>query len=194
MILVLNNRDSFVHNLARYLTCEGADVTVVDSDRITLHEITDLAPQALVLSPGPCTPNEAGICLEAVQYFAGKLPVLGVCLGHQAIAQVYGGKIVMSNFPRHGRTTTLSVQGGALFAGLPRAFDVGLYNSLVATFDDLPDQFQIDAVSAEGDIMALSHTYFPLFSVQFHPESVLTEHGAELIRNFVQLAKNWKPE
>ena len=194
MILVLNNRDSFVHNLARYLTCEGADVTVVDSDRITLHEIPDLAPQALVLSPGPCTPNEAGICLEAVQYFAGKLPVLGVCLGHQAIAQVYGGKIVRSNFPRHGRTTTLSVQGGALFAGLPRAFDVGLYNSLVATFDDLPDQFQIDAVSAEGDIMALSHTYFPLFSVQFHPESVLTEHGAELIRNFVQLAKNWKPE
>jgi len=194
MILVLNNRDSFVHNLARYLTCEGADVTVVDSDRITLHEITDLAPPALVLSPGPCTPSEAGICLEAVQYFAGKLPVLGVCLGHQAIAQVFGGKIVRSNFPRHGRTTTLSVQGGALFAGLPRAFDVGLYNSLVATFDDLPDQFQIDAVSAEGDIMALSHTYFPLFSVQFHPESVLTEHGAELIRNFVQLAKNWKPE
>ena len=117
-----------------------------------------------------------------------------MCLGHQAIAQVFGGKIVRSNFPRHGRTTTLSVQGGALFAGLPRAFDVGLYNSLVATFDDLPDQFQIDAVSAEGDIMALSHTYFPLFSVQFHPESVLTEHGAELIRNFVQLAKNWKPE
>lgn len=194
MILVLNNRDSFVHNLARYLTCEGADVTVVDSDRITLDEITDLEPQALVLSPGPCTPNEAGICLEAVQYFAGKLPVLGVCLGHQAIAQVYGGRIVRSNFPRHGRTTTLSVQGGALFAGLPRTFDVGLYNSLVATFDDLPDQFQIDAVSAEGDILALSHTSFPLFSVQFHPESVLTEHGAELIRNFVQLAKNWKPE
>jgi anthranilate synthase/aminodeoxychorismate synthase-like glutamine amidotransferase len=194
MILVLNNRDSFVHNLARYLTCEGAIVSVVDSDRVTLDQIAGLAPQALVLSPGPCTPNEAGICLEAVRHFAGMLPILGVCLGHQTIAQVYGGKIVRAAYPRHGRTTELTVQGGALFEGLPRTFNVGLYNSLVATFDNLPDQFQVDAVSAEGEIMALSHTSLPLFSVQFHPESILTEHGAGLIGNFVRIAQNWKPE
>jgi len=191
MILVLNNRDSFVFNLARYLTCEGAEVSVIDSDRISLDEIADLAPQALVLSPGPCTPNEAGICLEAVRHFAGKLPILGVCLGHQVIAQVYGGEIVRSAFPKHGRTTKLDVQGGALFEGLPREFDVGLYNSLVATFDTLPEQLRVDARSAEGEIMALSHTSLPLFSVQFHPESILTEHGFDLVGNFVRLAQNW---
>lgn len=191
MILVLNNRDSFVFNLARYLTCEGADVSVVDSDRISLDEIADLAPQALVLSPGPCTPNEAGICLEAVRHFAGKLPILGVCLGHQVIAQVYGGEIVRSDFPKHGRTTKLDVEGGALFEGLPPEFDAGLYNSLVATFDALPEQLRVDARSAEGEIMALSHTSLPLFSVQFHPESILTEHGFDLIGNFVRLAQNW---
>ncbi|MEP0313763.1 MAG: aminodeoxychorismate/anthranilate synthase component II [Hyphomonas sp.] len=191
MILVLNNRDSFVFNLARYLTCEGANVSVVDSDRISLDEIADLAPQALVLSPGPCTPNEAGICLEAVRHFAGKLPILGVCLGHQVIAQVFGGEIVRSAFPKHGRTTKLDVEGGALFEGLPPEFDVGLYNSLVATFDALPEQLRVDARSAEGEIMALSHISLPLFSVQFHPESILTEHGFDLIGNFVRLAQNW---
>ena len=194
MILVLNNRDSFVHNLARYLICEGAEVSVVDSDRISLEEIAGLAPQALVLSPGPCTPNEAGICLDAVRHFMGKLPIVGVCLGHQVIAQVFGGEIVRSAFPKHGRTTKLAVQGGALFEGLPQAFEVGLYNSLVATFEALPEPLRVDAYSAEGEIMALSHISLPLFSVQFHPESILTEHGAELIGNFVRLAQNWTPK
>lgn len=192
MILVLNNRDSFVFNLARYLTCAGANVEVVDSDRITLDEITDLKPDALVLSPGPCTPNEAGICLDAVRHFSGTLPILGVCLGHQVIAQVFGGEIVRASHPRHGRTTQLSVQGGGLFEGLPRSFEVGLYNSLVAQFDELPDELAVNAVSAEGEIMALSHVSKPLFSVQFHPESILTEYGAELIANFVRVAEAWR--
>ena len=192
MILVLNNRDSFVFNLARYLTCAGATIEVVDSDRITLDEITDLKPDALVLSPGPCTPNEAGICLDAVRHLGGTLPILGVCLGHQAIAQVFGGEIVRASHPRHGRTTQLSVQGGGLFEGLPRSFEVGLYNSLVAQFDELPDELAVDAVSAEGEIMALSHVSKPLFSVQFHPESILTEHGAELIANFVRISEAWR--
>lgn len=192
MILVLNNRDSFVFNLARYLTCAGADVSVVDSDRISLQGIADMAPEALVLSPGPCTPNEAGICLEAVRHFTGRLPVLGVCLGHQVIAQAFGVHIVRSAFPRHGRTTRLSVSGGAVFEGLPARFDVGLYNSLIATFDDLPDMLQVDAVSGEGEIMALSHRMHPLFGVQFHPESILTEYGQELIGNFVRIARDWR--
>lgn len=191
MILVLNNRDSFVFNLARYVTCAGADVTVIDSDRVTLSEITDLEPDALVLSPGPCTPNEAGICLDVVRHFSDALPILGVCLGHQTIAQVYGGKIVRADHPRHGRTTKLSVQSGKLFEGLPRSYEVGLYNSLVAQFDELPDELVVDAVSAEGEIMALSHISKPLFGVQFHPESILTEYGAELIGNFVRISKTW---
>ena len=192
MILVLNNRDSFVFNLARYLTCAGADVSVVDSDRISLQGIADMAPEALVLSPGPCTPNEAGICLEAVRHFTGRLPILGVCLGHQVMAQAFGGHIVRSAFPRHGRTTRLSVSGGAVFDGLPARFDVGLYNSLIATFDDLPDVLQVDAVSGEGEIMALSHRMHPLFGVQFHPESILTEYGQEMIGNFVRVARDWR--
>ena len=192
MILVLNNRDSFVFNLARYLTCAGADVSVVDSDRISLQGIADMAPEALVLSPGPCTPNEAGICLEAVRHFTGRLPILGVCLGHQVMAQAFGGHIVRSAFPRHGRTTRLSVSSGAVFDGLPAQFDVGLYNSLIATFDDLPDMLQVDAVSGEGEIMALSHRMHPLFGVQFHPESILTEYGQELIGNFVRIARDWR--
>lgn len=192
MILVLNNRDSFVFNLARYLTCAGADVSVVDSDRISLQGIADMAPEALVLSPGPCTPNEAGICLEAVRHFTGRLPILGVCLGHQVMAQAFGGHIVRSAFPRHGRTTRLSVSGGAVFEGLPARFDVGLYNSLIATFDDLPDMLQVDAVSGEGEIMALSHRMHPLFGVQFHPESILTEYGQEMIGNFVRIARGWR--
>lgn len=193
MILVLNNRDSFVFNLARYLTCEGADVSVVDSDRISLAGIAELKPDALVLSPGPCTPNEAGICLDAVEHFAGTLPILGVCLGHQVMAQAFGGQIVRAAFPRHGRTTRLAVQGGDLFDGLPHAFNVGLYNSLVATFDELPEDLRIDAVSAEGEIMALSHRSLPLFSVQFHPESILTEHGAAMIGNFIRLTQTRSP-
>lgn len=192
MILVLNNRDSFVFNLARYLTCAGADVSVVDSDRISLQGIADMAPEALVLSPGPCTPNEAGICLEAVRQFTGRLPILGVCLGHQVMAQAFGGHIVRSAFPRHGRTTRLSVSSGAVFDGLPARFDVGLYNSLIATFDDLPDMLQVDAVSGEGEIMALSHRMHPLFGVQFHPESILTEYGQEMIGNFVRIARGWR--
>ena len=194
MILVLNNRDSFVFNLARYLTCAGATIEVVDSDRITLDGISDLKPDALVLSPGPCTPNEAGICLDAVRLLGGTLPILGVCLGHQVIAQVFGGEIVRASHPRHGRTTQLSVQGGSLFEGLPRSFEVGLYNSLVAQFDELPDELAVDAVSAEGEIMALSHISKPLFSVQFHPESILTEYGAELIANFVRVAEAWRSQ
>ena len=192
MILVLNNRDSFVFNLARYLTCAGADVSVVDSDRISLQGIADMAPEALVLSPGPCTPNEAGICLEAVRQFTGRLPILGVCLGHQVMAQAFGGHIVRSAFPRHGRTTRLLVSGGAVFEGLPARFDVRLYNSLIATFDDLPDMLQVDAVSGEGEIMALSHRMHPLFGVQFHPESILTEYGQEMIGNFVRIARDWR--
>jgi len=191
MILMLNNRDSFVFNLARYLTELGGEMEIVDSDRISLEEIRRLAPEAIIISPGPCTPAEAGISLDAVRAFAGRAPILGVCLGHQVIAAAYGWTVTRAKAPAHGRAARITHSGERLFRGLPAAFEVGLYHSLVAAAPAGEARLIIDAVSPAGEVMALSHATHPVYGIQFHPESILTEHGPEMLQNFLDLAKNW---
>lgn len=191
MILMLNNRDSFVFNLARYLTELGAGMEITDSDRITLDDIRRLSPSAIIISPGPCTPAEAGISLGAIHAFAGKVPILGVCLGHQAIAAAYGWAVTRARVPVHGRAACITHTGERLFRGLPADFEVGLYHSLVAAPPEGEAGLIIDAVSPAGEVMALSHPRLPVYGIQFHPESILTQHGPEMLQNFLDLAKNW---
>lgn len=192
MILMLNNRDSFVFNLARYFTVLGSDVKVVDSDRVSVADIAAMSPEALVISPGPCTPDEAGISVSAVQELGSQLPILGVCLGHQAIASVFGWRICRAENPAHGRSAVVRHSGQRLFAGLPEAFEVGLYHSLIAMPEDHRGQLIVDAVSPAGEVMALSHPAWPVFGVQFHPESILTQNGADLLKNFLRMACEWR--
>lgn len=188
MILVLDNYDSFVYNLARYLNQLGQLVRVERNDTLDIHQIRDMRPSAIVISPGPCTPNEAGISLEAVRELSGEIPLLGVCLGHQAIAAALGGQVIRAVRPMHGRASMIRHRGGKLFAGLPEQFQVGRYHSLVVERSTLPSIFEIDAESDDGTVMAISHREAPTFGVQFHPESVLTEHGYALLANFLKLA------
>ncbi len=188
-ILVLNNRDSFVFNLARYLEELDAEAQVIDSREITVAEIAALAPDGILISPGPCTPAEAGVSVDAIKAFSGAIPILGVCLGHQAIAAASGWAIDRARTPRHGRTIALAHDGRGVFSGLPSPLQVGLYHSLVGT----PVQadgggspaLRIDALSPEGDVMALSRIDAPVFGVQFHPESILTERGYQMLANFL---------
>ena len=187
MILFLDNRDSFVHNLARYVRLAGEPVTVVRSDQIELADIEILQPEAIVISPGPCGPDEAGISVAAIQKFSGLIPLLGVCLGHQSIGAAFGAKIGRAKQPLHGRASQFSHHGDALFHGLPNIFNVGRYHSLIV--DLLPSELVATGWSEEGEIMALRHKFHSTFGVQFHPESVLTEHGMAIIRNFLELAK-----
>lgn len=191
MILMLNNRDSFVFNLARYMTELGAEMEIADSDRISLNDIRRLVPEAIIISPGPCTPVEAGVSLEAVHTFAGQVPILGVCLGHQVIAAAYGWTITRASVPAHGRAARIAHTGERLFRALPSDIEVGLYHSLVATPPEGEAGLIIDAVSPSGEVMALSHPRHPLYGVQFHPESILTPNGHEMLQNFLGLAKNW---
>lgn len=190
MILVIDNYDSFVHNLARYLTLAGAsDVRVIRNDKITIEEIRKLNPNGIVLSPGPCTPNEAGICIEAVKEFGERTPILGVCLGHQAIAEAYGGKTLRSTNPTHGKDCEITHEGNDIFKAIPSPFRGGRYHSLVIELSyDSP--LEITARAQDGTIMAIRHKTFPVYGVQFHPESVLTEHGMNIIKNFVALTKS----
>jgi para-aminobenzoate synthetase component II len=192
MILMLNNRDSFVFNLARYFTELGYDMKVIDSDRITVAEIDQMAPEALVISPGPCTPAEAGVSIEAIEALGERLPILGVCLGHQAIAAAYGWPVTRAASPTHGRAARITHTGRRLFDGLPEAFNVGLYHSLIAVPGGAREVLEIDAVSPSGEIMALSHRDKPVYGIQFHPESILTEHGPALLQNFLTLARAWR--
>lgn len=189
MILMLNNRDSFVFNLARYFTELGCDMKVIDSDRITVAEIDQMAPEALVISPGPCTPAEAGVSIEAIEALGASLPILGVCLGHQAIAAAHGWPVTRAASPTHGRAARITHTGLRLFDGLPQAFDVGLYHSLIAVPGKARESLEIDAVSPSGEIMALSHRDKPIYGIQFHPESILTEHGPALLQNFLNIAR-----
>ncbi len=194
MILVIDNYDSFVHNLARYITLAGADeVRVVRNDQVSVDEIAALSPAGIVLSPGPCTPAEAGICVEAVQRLGETIPILGVCLGHQAIGEAYGGTTQRSEEPVHGKDCEIIHDGSDIFIGLPRRFRGGRYHSLVTK---LPENspLRVTARNPEGIIMAVQHEKFPVYGVQFHPESVLTEHGLELVRNFVALTQNRRAE
>ena len=190
MLLLIDNFDSFTHNLARYFTELGANVEVVRNNALNLDDISRLAPSQLVISPGPCTPNEAGISLSAIEHFAGKIPILGVCLGHQAIGQVFGAKVVGAQEIKHGKVSALSHRNSGLFKDLPNPFNVTRYHSLVLDPTSLPSSINVDAwcETAQGtkEIMAISHASYPVWGVQYHPESLLTEHGHSVLEAFLR--------
>jgi anthranilate synthase component II len=188
-LLLIDNYDSFTYNLFQYLSELGALVDVRRNDTITLDEIERIAPDALVLSPGPGRPEDAGVCVPAVERFAGKLPILGVCLGHQAIAQAYGATIVRAPTLLHGKTSEIHHEGRGLYAGLPTPFRAVRYHSLVADPDTLPDSLVVDARTDDGIVMGMHHKDLPVYGVQFHPESILTDEGKRLLRNFLAVAE-----
>jgi anthranilate synthase component II len=188
MILLIDNYDSFVHNLARYLRRLGQETRVVRNDAITPAETRRQSPQAIVLSPGPGTPHQAGASLELVTEFAGKIPLLGVCLGHQAIGAAFGGNIIRAPEPMHGRTSQVDHWGAGLFERLPSPLTVGRYHSLVVEERSLPDEIEVTARTRGGVVMALAHRRWPVFGVQFHPESILTDGGYALLANFLMLS------
>lgn len=185
MILIIDNYDSFVFNLARYFEELGQQTKVIRNDQITLAQAEQISPDALVLSPGPCTPNEAGVSQELVSHFATRIPILGVCLGHQAIAASFGGKIIKAPQPVHGRTSLIYHQSSRLLSNLPNPFQATRYHSLIIDEASLSSDLQITARTKEGVPMALEHKTAPLFGVQFHPESILTECGLTLLESFL---------
>lgn len=187
MLLLIDNYDSFTYNLVHFLGELGAVAHVVRNDKITVSEAIGLKPRAIVLSPGPCTPNEAGICLELIEKAGPKIPILGVCLGHQAIGQVYGGKVVRAPELMHGKLSQIRHAGAGLFKGLPGKFQATRYHSLIVEREGLPDCFDITA-EAGNLIMGLQHRTYPVHGVQFHPESIASEHGHALLANFLELA------
>lgn len=187
MILVIDNYDSFTYNLVQYLGELGADPVVRRNDKVTLDEVEDLRPERIVVSPGPCTPNEAGISVALIQAFAGKLPILGVCLGHQSVGQAFGGKIVGALTIMHGKTSDISHDGRTIFEGLPKPFAATRYHSLVVDRGSLPDCFEISGETEDGMIMGMRHKTYQVEGVQFHPESILTLVGHDLLRNFLRL-------
>jgi len=189
MILVIDNYDSFTFNLVQYLGELGEDILVYRNDGITLREIQDLSPRAIVISPGPRTPTEAGISLAAIRVFAGRIPILGVCLGHQAIGQVFGGRVVPADCLMHGKTSEIRHDGQSIYVGLENPFAATRYHSLVVSRESLPACLEITAESDDGEIMGLRHREYLVEGVQFHPESFLTGPGKEILSNFIKLAK-----
>lgn len=190
MILVVDNYDSFVFNLSRYFEELGRPTDVVRNDAVTPDDIERMAPDAIILSPGPCTPTEAGITLEVVRRFSGRIPMLGVCLGHQAIGEAFGGRVLRAKKPLHGRSSRVTHDDAGLFAGLPNPLSVGRYHSLIVEFDEGYDgPLDVTGRSEEGEVMALAHREHPTFGVQFHPESILTEAGHRLLLNFLAAAQ-----
>ncbi len=187
MLLMIDNYDSFTFNIVQYLRELGEEVVVYRNDKITLTKIEELAPQRLVISPGPCTPNEAGISVTAIKHFAGKLPILGVCLGHQSIGQAYGGRIVRAERLMHGKTSPIFHDGRELYAGLPDPFDATRYHSLLVERDSLPECLEITAWTEEGEIMGMRHRELPVWGMQFHPESILTVTGMDMLKNFLEM-------
>ena len=188
MILLIDNYDSFTYNLYQYFSELGEEVQVVRNDQITLAEIAELAPERIVISPGPCTPNEAGISCEVIARFGPTIPTLGVCLGHQAIGQVFGGKVIRAPKPVHGKTEPFFHDGVGIFAGLPNPFTATRYHSLIVERQTLPSALEITAWTNDGLIMGLRHREFPIIGVQFHPESILTTDGKELLQHFLEVA------
>ncbi len=186
MLLMIDNYDSFTYNLVQYLGELGQDVLTVRNDALTLADIEKLAPTHIVISPGPCTPTEAGISLAVLHHFAGKLPMLGVCLGHQAIGQAFGGKVVRAQRVMHGKIDRLSHTGAGLFGGLPTPFDVVRYHSLAIERASLPDELELTAWTDDGEIMGVRHRKYDIEGVQFHPESVASEHGHALLKTFIE--------
>jgi para-aminobenzoate synthetase component II len=187
MLLMIDNYDSFTYNLVQYFGELGEDVRVYRNDRISLEEIEALKPKRLVVSPGPCTPNEAGISVEVIRRFAGRLPLLGVCLGHQSLAVAFGGRVVRAERLMHGKTSAIRHDGRTIFRELPNPFDATRYHSLIVERASLPSCFEISAETADGEIMGMRHRSLAVEGVQFHPESILTTAGKDLLRNFLKL-------
>jgi anthranilate synthase/aminodeoxychorismate synthase-like glutamine amidotransferase len=186
---MIDNYDSFTYNLVQYLGELGQDIRVFRNNKITVKEIEKMAPESIVISPGPCTPKEAGISVETIQYFAGKLPILGVCLGHQSIGAAFGGEIIRAPRLMHGKTSLIRHDGKNLFAGLPNPFEATRYHSLLIRRETLPECFEVTAWTDQGEIMGVRHKEFTIEGVQFHPESILTVVGKDLLRNFLKLRK-----
>ena len=194
MLLMIDNYDSFTYNIVQYLGELGQDVKVVRNDELTVAQIAALAPERIVISPGPCTPNEAGVSLEVLEKLSGLVPILGVCLGHQSLGQAFGGKVVRARTIMHGKTSPIRHKGLGVFAGLPDPFEATRYHSLVVEKDSLPDCLEITAWTENPDgsmdeIMGLRHKALPVEGVQFHPESILTQHGHDMLRNFLQASR-----
>jgi anthranilate synthase component 2 len=192
MLLMIDNYDSFTYNLVQYFAELGAQVEVWRNDQINLEQIEQLKPEKIVLSPGPCTPNEAGICLPLLEHFAGRLPILGVCLGHQAIGQAFGGKVIRAKQVMHGKVSDVYHHSTDVFAGLPSPFVATRYHSLVIEQASCPDCFEVTAWTQDAngnldEIMGVAHKTLPIYGVQFHPESILTQHGHALLANFLRL-------
>ncbi|MEB1610901.1 aminodeoxychorismate/anthranilate synthase component II [Xanthomonas campestris pv. campestris] len=191
MLLMLDNYDSFTYNLVQYLQALGAEVTVVRNDAMSVDQVAALKPERIVISPGPCTPNEAGISLQLIEQLGPTTPILGVCLGHQSIGQVYGGDVIRAGNIMHGKTSPIRHQGKGVFAGLPDSYEATRYHSLVVDKTTLPEVLEVTAWTENPDgsieeIMGLRHRQFPVEGVQFHPESILTQHGQALLKNFLQ--------
>ena len=189
MVLMIDNYDSFTYNLVQYLGELGADVQVFRNDAITLDQVAGLAPSQIVVSPGPCTPNEAGISVPLIQRFAGRIPILGVCLGHQAIGQAFGGEIVRAERVMHGKVSFVTHDSHGVFRGLPSPLTATRYHSLAIERKTMPSCLAITATADDGEIMGVRHREWPVEGVQFHPEAILTEHGHALLRNFLERAK-----
>lgn len=187
MILMIDNYDSFTFNLVQYLGELGADIEVFRNDALTIDEIRNMKPEKIVISPGPCTPNEAGISVNVVTNFAGKIPILGVCLGHESIAAAFGGKIIKAKKLMHGKTSMIKHDGKGVFDGIDNPFEATRYHSLAVDKQTLPDSLIISATTDDGEIMALRHKEFNVTGIQFHPESILTTSGKDILNNFLQM-------
>lgn len=190
MILMIDNYDSFTYNLVQYISQLGGEVEVQRNDAVTIAQIAAMKPEAIVVSPGPCTPDQAGISVEVIRHFHRDIPILGVCLGHQAIGQAFGGRVIRATRIMHGKTSPVSNDGRTIFAGLANPFTAGRYHSLIVERQSLPDCLEISAETEEGEIMGLRHRSLPIEGIQFHPESILTPSGKRIIRNFLTMVKN----
>ncbi|EEL90031.1 Anthranilate synthase component II [Bacillus cereus AH1272] len=183
---MIDNYDSFTFNLVQFLGELGQELVVKRNDEVTISDIENMKPDFLMISPGPCSPNEAGISMEVIQYFAGKIPIFGVCLGHQSIAQVFGGEVVRAERLMHGKTSPMHHDGKTIFSDIPNPFTATRYHSLIVKKETLPECLEITSWTEEGEIMALRHKTLPIEGVQFHPESIMTSHGKELLHNFIR--------
>lgn len=188
MILLIDNYDSFTYNLVHYFGELGAEMEVHRNDAVSVDEALEKNPSAIVLSPGPCDPDKAGICLELVERSAGKIPILGVCLGHQTIGQVFGGKVIRAPLCMHGKMSDITHEGRGVFEGLPKTFEATRYHSLTLNPDQIPDCLEVTARSDDGVIMGIQHKDYPIHGVQFHPESIASEHGHDILANFMKIA------
>ena len=191
MILMIDNYDSFVYNLVQYLREMGKDVVVRRNDGVSLSAIKNMDPEHIIISPGPCSPDEAGISLAVINAFTGKIPILGVCLGHQAIGQAFGGRVVRAGRPVHGKTSAITHDGRGIFRGLPDTLVVGRYHSLLVEDESLPDCLEVTARTDEGEIMGLRHREYYVEGVQFHPESILTPYGKAMLANFLKIGEGY---